>query len=142
MWCMTKFGFFSAVEHRDDPNKVLIRARSRRDLLDLFNFAEYRGVGTEFSEITATLDHADYPYRIEATKIAWATVLGAMVGDIDYDNFKTRIGRTNKARAATYGKVWEDLLRIEREPSAGVYQKSIVRNAEPRKIRGRKAGHR
>lgn len=132
MWTMTKIGFYSVVQHRADPNDVLIRARSKQDLENLLDFARKTlasvgGLNDEVGAIEATIARADYPFRLSCTKVAWATLMGAMIGDIDYDNFKTRIGKSSPARAHTYGLVWQDLHRIEREPKAGVYATAAKR---------------
>lgn len=122
MWTMTKIGFFSAVQHRDNPDDVLVRARSKRDLENLVEFADlHTDVVKAFGRIVASLHGADYPFRLTVSKVAWATVMGAMIGDIDYDNFKTAVGKTSPERAHTYGRVWHDLLAVEREATAGVY---------------------
>lgn len=134
MWTMTKIGFFSAVQHRANLNDLLIRARSHRDLENLLKFAD--NVQTkpplEFGKIEATIQGADYPYRLVCSKRAWATVMGAMIGDVDYDNFKTQVARTNVARAHTYGVVWQVLHDVEHEPGAGVYVDDWTPTARPK----------
>ena len=32
MWLMTTRGFYSVVEHRDDADRLLVRARTREDI--------------------------------------------------------------------------------------------------------------
>jgi len=123
MWIMTKYGYYSAVEHRDDPDLLLIRARSRKDLENLDLFARGNAV---LGKIETTLTKADYPHRLIVTKVGWASIIGAMIGDVDYPNFKNAVARTNPRRANTYHDVWETLHQIEREPDAGVYAKKVT----------------
>lgn len=79
MWLFTVEGFLSVVEHRDDPNKVVVRARNR---VALESIAESLGV-----EIAST-PTADYPCRIVITREQMANLAAAFVREIDYDNFK------------------------------------------------------
>ena len=32
MWLITTQGFYSAVEHREDPERLIVRARTREDI--------------------------------------------------------------------------------------------------------------
>ena len=43
MWTMTKRGFYSVVAHRDDPSRVLVRARCDRDIRALELIVSTRG---------------------------------------------------------------------------------------------------
>lgn len=99
MWLVTTDGFYSAVEHRDDHDCLLVRARVRDDLERAFP-----GIPIE---ATPT---ADYPYRITVGKGAFAAYAAKAAACIDYDNFKSRI--VDDHRHHVYLSVWSALRRL------------------------------
>jgi hypothetical protein len=106
---MTTDGFFSAVQHRDKPNMLLVRARSRADLEQLAD-----RISINPSKILST-DNADYPYRVLLPKEQWAEYLLSATEDLTYPNFKSAVAKTNPERAYIYHDVWSALFEIERE---------------------------
>ena len=122
MWIATDIGFYSAVAHRDQADTVMVRARSRADLLALLEFGrDVLADHPQAAEIGPLVDSpppADYPARVTMPAVVWADLLAALAVRIKYDNFKTRVGNVNRERAATYGRVWQALVAIEREPGA------------------------
>lgn len=146
MWIMTTIGFYSAVQHRDNHDDLLIRARSKADLLALQALAtgagsacrrgpgRFGGVGP----IETTLHGADYPHRMVISKSTWKALLEDLTDDVDYDNFKTAVARAgHPERANTYHKVWQDLLGIERERDAAVYQPAKAKKETERQKKWR-----
>lgn len=117
MWTATCAGFFSAVQHRDDHDQMMVRARSHADLVNLLAIAE-----AQQPQITATIvetGRADYPYRVTVSRDEWKVLIGALIDGIDYDNFKNAVAKTNPTRShGAYMRVWTDLHTIEREPGA------------------------
>lgn len=81
---MTTTGFTSAVEHRDDPSLLVIRARDETSLL---NVASDLGFAPEavYSSFPS-----DYPFRMIVPKVRYAQWVFDQVISIDYDNFKSR----------------------------------------------------
>lgn len=79
MWLFTVEGFLSVVQHRDDHDKVVVRARNRTALESI---SEVLGVEIK---ITPT---ADYPCRVIISKDQMANLAATFVREIDYDNFK------------------------------------------------------
>lgn len=133
MWIMTTIGFYSAVQHRYNHDDLLIRARSKADLLALEALAAGRfgGVGP----IDTTLTGADYPHRMVISKATWKALLELLTDDVDYDNFKTAVANAgHPERANTYHNVWQTLLAVEREPDAGVYPKGTKKPTAPKRI--------
>ena len=112
MWIMTTDGFFSAVQHRDEPNILLVRARSRRDLEALSE-----RIALHPSKILST-DNADYPFRVLIPREKWAEYLMSASEDLTYPNFKSAVGKTNPERAYIYHDVWSALFEIESEGQA------------------------
>ena len=95
MWLMTTRGFYSVVEHRDDAERLLVRARCQADIAAL-------------SELVAgepmRLDDADYAWRVETTRDEWQAAMQVLVGEITYPNFKSAI--KDDAHVHAYHQVW------------------------------------
>lgn len=105
MWVFTTRGFFSAVQHRKHPNRVLVRARTEGDiraLKDLIDAEPYR------------LTKSDYEWRIDCPLADWVKAVSVMATEIDYDNFKHAVGkRQGQKRSSVYMRVWGALLELE-----------------------------
>jgi|TARA_Y100000758_G_scaffold264491_1_gene203829 hypothetical protein len=96
MWLFTQYGFFSAVcaregdgsyTNRVDPTRIMVRARLKNHLENLKRrFTESIGD----VEIVETPD-TDYRYRIFIDKSKWTHVLASLGGELDYDNFKSKV---------------------------------------------------
>ena len=97
MWLMTTRGFYSAVAHRDDPDKVMVRARTEDDLNALIEL-----VPSDPEPIHTP--NADYQWRIVVTAAEWAGALTALALDVDYPNFKNAV-KSPKHKTA-YTRVW------------------------------------
>ena len=98
MWVCLNNAFLSIVEHHDDPNKLLVRARRWEDLKTAFGPADH--------EILVT-PSADYRYRIIVSRWelrAWAY---SLADRIDYPNFKASVPWDEPDRAAFYNLIWE-----------------------------------
>jgi len=101
MWLMTQYGFYSIVQHKDDSEKFLVRARVR---LDLDRLKDLAALTTEIVE----LKDADYRYRIEISRNEMLRVLKLLGDAINYPNFKDRIADLpdQKPRLSQYHDVW------------------------------------
>lgn len=108
MWIMSKIGFFSIVEHKDDTTTLCIRARKKDDLVALRKVFEVN------YKIYRTPD-ADYRFRFYMSKLEFKDKFHKLVELIDYSNFKAEVSKTNTAREQIYHRVWFDLLQIEHE---------------------------
>ena len=105
MWLFTPDGFFSAVQHRDDPDTLIIRGRFPADIERLAH-----ALGTEVV-LTPT---ADYPVRTYVNRERWAGYVAAAARAIDYDNFKNAVTQTQgHGRHQTYLEVWSVLRGAE-----------------------------
>lgn len=85
MWVFTTDGFFSAVQLKGQPDKVLVRARARDDLVRLG-----QKIGFDETAIT-TMKLADYEFRAglngEVSKDAYAGYLvDAVVNGLNYES--------------------------------------------------------
>ena len=102
MWLMTTRGFFSVVEHREDDNLLLIRARCKQDIEALADLVPATPIN---------LLDADYAWRIEATRAQWAEAPVAMLAEVTYPNFKNAIDDRDHHDA--YLGVWHQLLVLD-----------------------------
>ena len=110
MWLITTTGFYSVVQKPWDRKlgTLTVRARARADL-DALRAAGLPELGDVLED-----SNADYRFRAQAPKSAVARALQAQVSAIDYDNFKSTVGkRQGKKRAHTYLDVWGALRPIQ-----------------------------
>ena len=84
---------------------MTVRARTERDIRNLADLIDAEPQRSE---------HTDYRWRIRCRKEEWAHALAAMAREIDYDNFKSRIGRDDPDRAHLLGDVWSVLYELQR----------------------------
>lgn len=103
MWTMTTIGFFSAVQHRDDPDDVLVRARCKEDIDALAELIP----GTEPWEDLK----ADYRWRLRCSKMQWAETVAFLALSVDYDNFKSAVESEKHHEA--YSEVWGVLWQLQ-----------------------------
>lgn len=109
MWLVTKYGFYSVVAHRDDPDLVLVRGRNETDLEHLRGFGQGRGI--QMPEIVVTPE-ADYGCRIFLPRADWNRLGAALAVEIDYTNFKEQV-HGDPLRDAAYLQVWDTMRRFQ-----------------------------
>lgn len=80
MWFCFNNAFVSAVEHRDNPNLLMVRARRSKDLENLFPGKEIIVGGS-----------TDYNYRVIVSKDEFSKLVAERVNNINYDNFKNSV---------------------------------------------------
>jgi hypothetical protein len=88
LWVFTTKGFFSIVEHKKDPNRVVIRARIRKDIDSIKMLFEE--LGFEVSDVEENVSF-DYRYRVFASRSDWASVMIQLITDMGYTNFKNAV---------------------------------------------------
>ena len=102
MWLMTTRGFYSVVQHRDDADRLIVRARCREDIVALAGL-----VGGE----PVRLEDADYAWRVETTRDEWQAAMQVLVGEITYPNFKGAV--PDPAHHTAYLQVWTTLRALD-----------------------------
>jgi hypothetical protein len=113
MWIFTETGFVSAVQHRENPDYLMVRARDRQSLVQLSEIVE--------TEIKSTPD-ADYPYRLTATKEDVKSWMNDSIDFLGYSNFKNQVAITRgKNYARTLGSVWSTMHDVEDEEARNRY---------------------
>jgi len=105
MWIFTNEGMISVVQHRDQADKFMIRARRSEHLEAIFpNEQIYR------------TDAADYRFRVIVDRGTAVAVVANKMFEIRYDNFK------NSIRDAEYhdacSSVWGVMLRMQSTPGS------------------------
>lgn len=107
MWLFTETGFVSAVQHRDNPDLLVVRGRDRISLEPL--------AGSAQTDITTNAT-SDYPYRTIVSKDLFNTWVSQQIDFLDYPNFKNQVAATRgKKFAHTLGSVWSTMLNAEDE---------------------------
>ena len=110
MWLVTTTGFYSVVQKPWDrePGTLTVRARARQDLEAL------RSAGLpELGAVTESTD-SDYRFRAQAPRAAVARAMEAQVNAIDYENFKSAVGRRQGARREhIYHDAWSAFHQIQ-----------------------------
>ena len=83
---------------------ITVRARSERDIRNLADLIDAEPQRS---------DQSDYRWRIRCRKEEWARAVATMAREIDYENFKSRIGRDDPDRAHLLGEVWSVLYELQ-----------------------------
>lgn len=110
MWIFCKYGFFSAVQHRDKPDTLLVRGRFEGDLKRLLESLspENRAMCSEIWENSS----ADYFYRMEMPKHVFAKTVAEIADEINYGNFKDSVHEGyGSPRDAAYMGCWAELRK-------------------------------
>lgn len=132
MWISTLDGFYSIVEHRDDQDVLIVRARDRHDLdrmiarLPALSRKARRFAGWGDPQYTPD---ADYPWRMYANRDHVTSYMRRAIDHIDYGNYKNAVAATGTRgprRARLYQRVWAVLLDLE--PDRQTYMLPPYRN--------------
>ena len=119
MWIFTSTGFVSVVEHRDDPERLVVRARDRASLDAL--------VARTGAPINPW-QGSDYAFRIVVDRPVLAAWLADVARAIDYTNYMSSAlaARGGRFEAALHD-VWRAMMafqRAEQPDAAAVTQGS------------------
>lgn len=82
MWLCFNDGFVSAVQDRNEPNSLVVRARRQEILATLF---------PNETIVFDLNDSHDYKYRVFIGKEVLITVLTNRIGELNYPNFKNSV---------------------------------------------------
>jgi len=105
MWLFTLNSFVSVVRHRDEPEKLLVRARRREDLLEL--------LGRKWAESIFEDDFADYRFRVIMLETDFQDIIFNYIHNkLTYDNFKAA-QRSNGKFLDFLHKIWGLGLRLQ-----------------------------
>ena len=98
MWVFFKDGFISAVQNKDDPEELIVRARSKEHLKSFLG---------PFSEdfITETPD-ADYQFRAFVDREVFVALMADHANEVDYPNFKKSCSHLSYLWQTVLLKTW------------------------------------
>lgn len=100
MWIFLNNAFLSMVEHREQPDKLMVRARCEGDIQRVFG------------EVLVTeTPAADYRFRTVVHKATAMSVISGKVLGINYDNFKNSVAETDRHHA--YAGCWHSMYRLQ-----------------------------
>ena len=97
MWLFTRYGFFSVVQDHHKRKNVVVRARNRQHLIDLFVSLDFHSPESAKQVIEETPER-DYRYRVSIDRRAYAGLLQSLAMDVDYPNFKNEGMSSGKFR--------------------------------------------
>lgn len=103
MWIMSKVGFYSIVK-KDGQELYQVRARERRDLINLMHEA---GLKLAIRES----DMTDYTYRVLVDEDQLQEIMLTLGELVDYPNFKGEVDRHPDQRNKPYHEVWSVMVR-------------------------------
>jgi hypothetical protein len=108
MWLFTKHGFYSAVQDRDNPARIWVRARAKADLENLRK--EFR-----LSQQIVRSPRADYGWRLKLRRKTWEKIAAQLVASIDYSNFKDAVKACadQQDKLDAYMQVWSAMARYQ-----------------------------
>lgn len=102
MWVFTTDGFYSVVQDRNDPERLVVRSRWREDLVNFLRRIGRKDLLKNILESAMT----DYEFRVFVPRIYWAEFLRLHSSIMDYHNFKDEVHLIDPERSHLYSKVW------------------------------------
>lgn len=122
LWIFTSDGFLSAVEHRADANKLMVRARDRKSLENLVAGSQMAGAADgeddlKYEDIYSE-KNSDYAHRIVVSKATFALwVSFEVMNMITYPNFKSEAAkyRSGQWMTSLHG-VWHEMNKVDEAP--------------------------
>lgn len=115
MFLITPKGALYAAEDRNDPTRVLVRARDRKSLSGLAEWVHARfrePVGIAHSTTT------DFPYRASVQRPHWAAFCADQAYRVNYPTFKGQCLLERPEIHRFVVKCWEASFDLEDEPAA------------------------
>jgi hypothetical protein len=114
MWLATVKGWFSVVIDNERPGRMLVRARCRQDIKNLYN--EHHEALTSMEEPTSDPSR-DYRWRMSVSKEDFVKLAGRLAEVVTYSNFKSAVHDRpdQKNKTLAYGKVWQTMHEVQVE---------------------------
>lgn len=115
MWIFTEDSFLSVVRHWDFPERLLVRARIREDLVRFCRLAGVDESGIHENPLF------DYRFRVEVPEETFIHFMVKAIKLLDYGNFKDRAcdnpddpPRVREKRDRVYHQIWALLRSLQR----------------------------
>lgn len=100
MWLFSQKGFFSIVEHKDDPDLLLVRSRVKGDIEKYWPTA-----------IVKENAGSDYRFRAFLPRFEVVDKVAKMVHDINYPDYKESVA--DMERIPWYVDVWSTMSSMQ-----------------------------
>lgn len=113
MWLFSVDGFYSAVQHKDDPNLIMVRCRAKEHADKLV-----QALPEAPPELVETPPPADYRWRVTITREQWVYFAARCAAEVAYYNFKNTTSKEKHPpgyMSALHG-IWSDLLSVQDKP--------------------------
>ncbi len=112
MWIACVDGFFSTVIDKMEPGRMLIRARCKRDVQNLYN--RYRKACPSMRKPTGD-ETRDYRWRLSISKRDWVKLAAELASEVDYPNFKSAVhDRPDQAnKNGPYLEIWSTIHAVQ-----------------------------
>jgi hypothetical protein len=136
MWIFTETGFLSVVEHFEDPDVLVVRARDATSL---------KGLSRASQGVIMATPANDYPYRIHVGRDVFAEWLLEQVSSLNYTNYKSHMVQTRGHEfTEALHQVWATMHSIEsprvtqedREKAARWYPNQTFTDADLDMLKG------
>jgi hypothetical protein len=112
MWIASTLGWFSIVTDSKRPGRMLVRARCRQDILNLY---DAHAAALSSIEKPTSDESRDYRWRMSVSREDWIVLAGRLAAAVDYSNFKSvvhdRPDQGNKSMA--YMDVWRTMYQLQ-----------------------------
>lgn len=119
MWLFTTKGFFSVVIDTQTPGNLLVRARSQQEIERFIEVLSWE-TGGKVRLCARSTPQADYPWRVSVMRHHFHHVMGRLIDNLNYPNFKAAVSALRQVGPGVMTQpalheVWE-LVRAH-EPS-------------------------
>lgn len=111
MWIASTKGWFSVVIDNQRPGRMLVRARCRQDIANLYE------ANKDLASIEKpTSDESrDYRYRMSVDCEDWLRLAERLAAGVDYSNFKSAVAKqpTQQNKTEAYHQVWAIMHHVQ-----------------------------
>lgn len=113
MWLFTRYGFFSVVQHKNNPDLVVIRARERGDIEWAANFVNEGRLPIDIPDCQVEgTPLNDYRFRIIVERDEFQDLLDHLAEEMNYVNFRDTING-DPVRDNAYTEVWQTMRNFQ-----------------------------
>lgn len=116
MWLFTPDGFYSAVQHKDDPDRIMVRCRAKQHAERLVAALPVE----ERPSVKETPPPADYRWRVSMTRAQWVYLAAHFAAQIAYLNFKNEAHKRENLTGfvSALHRVWDQMLDFQDDQHA------------------------
>ena len=130
---MESSGSFSTVIDKMKPGRMLIRARCKRDIQNLYR--RYRAKCPSMRK-PASDENRDYRWRLSISKRDWVKLAGLLAVAVDYANFKSAVHqRPDQAnKSGPYLEIWAVMHTLQADEDRRDKKSNLLGGRESRKF--------